>query len=314
MSSPAPADHPPALGPAPHTVPQEASRPAPLFNQPWRYVQIFMIIGGTSLAGGLLLIVLSAFFESPPAVAGGPPQRTDSSVLLLAFGFVGLIVAVVCIVSIAFTILPSRRAAKRLAAFGAGDFVAHWVYPDAFWQAWVAREVRKRGRLAWWVVIPLGLIGLLIGSVIATNKVGDRADNLLEAGVIFVNTGVLIAVIFGYVRVYTRRRRRRMLDRPECYIGLDTAYCGGDLIYWNQMMMVLRLAAVEEGDPPVLCLGSGLSRNLAGLTGAIASVGLESGRYVDAQEQLNRLRIPLLPEHRPRIDGILKKLRAHSKQ
>lgn len=271
-----------------------------LINAPALQARACLLAGTMGLLGGGLLLYLDIRWISgitPPPILGFFGMML--AVLLLVGGLV-------CLPMAGVLWLQSGRVESDLAGYLRGNHLAHWVHAPADWLVIVQnRRIRRfRAALVWMLSI-LGF-GTLLGIMLFFALSGAEALLGLAGGLLGgAVAGFLVAF---WIRVWARHRVADMLrDGGHIYIGEESAYCGGEQLYWGTSSRSLQSVQLLEGAPRTLFLTVEFSTGIWGplLQTALAAQGryqrvpqsskmllnipVPSGREAEAQAVAERL-------------------------
>lgn len=197
------------------------------------------------------------------------------------------------------TIPASRRASRWIERMTGGDVLAHWVYPPAFWEAWVRRERRWFGSATWGAVAVVAFMGgIVVWALWGAPANGATSPKTAAVIAGSITLGVIAVIVMGMLS-YRRRRVRRLLGCGECYLMDDAVYVGGDFAYWNAHLRGLygvELTEATDDAPAVIELSVGMSRGAGKITSAAGAISLAGGGAYFG-DYLTITRIPVQEEH-----------------
>lgn len=138
-----------------------------------------------------------------------------------------------------------RRYDSDLAALESGAALVHWTYAPEDWSAFVADEIGEASQIAKWTVIPLSVVGGLIGALMAWKGASVYGSGLLLWLMIFLGAS-LIGLPLGamFQTVSMRRCRRWQAEVGETLIGPNGLYFAGEYQPWS--FLGQELVGVEQ--------------------------------------------------------------------
>jgi hypothetical protein len=174
------------------------------------------------------------------AVAG--VLRHNQLAVILGLTLAGCMAFVLLFVTFCMAVFVIPKADRELAAFGRGEYLAHWTWTPEEWERFVRTEKRSWRACVW--IVPLAMF-LIAGACAVW---GDEDGSLLAS--IFAALGGVMTIVAWAVATSRKRffeRGRR--SRPHAYIGPLSLYFNGAYHSWTSFGTSLGGVQLIDGPP-----------------------------------------------------------------